>query len=261
MSQSDEFEGASQAVLICSNEDAVQLARDVFDSESYDTLIWEVGKPCSIAADSPPAVILVDAEAAHGDPLSLCQEIRRMPGCDYIPLILLSNDDDSNALRRAYDAEVTTVFAKPLDEKAFRRHVQSLGDTGRTLSGVRALRTPQTQVFNTMPDAFFIAGSDGLLRQYLGGGSDDPILNPEAIEGHAISDVWPHDVATRVIQNIKRTLKCRDGCGLQFELEDDGAKSSYEMRLLVQGRDKVLMIVRNLGAGAAIDTALSLIHI
>ena len=247
MSQPDERERTGQAVLICSNEGAIELAGEVFNSEGYDTLIWEVGKPCSIVEDSPPAVILVDAEAAHGDPLALCQQIRRMPGCDYIPLILLSNDDDSAALRRAYDAEVTTVFSKPLDEQAFRGHVQSLGDTGRTLSGIRALRTSKTQIFSTMPDAFFIAGSDGLLRQYLGGGSDDPVLRPEAVEGHLIADVWPREVAASVLQRIRRTLKSRNGCGLQFELEDDGVKSNYEMRLLVQGRDKVLMILRNLG--------------
>ena len=252
MSESEEFGGTSQAVLICRREADVRQAQEVFAGESYDTVIWEAGKPCSIAEDSPPAVILVDADAAHGDPLGLCQEIRRMPGCDYIPLILLSDDDDAGALRRAYDAEVTTVFSKPLDVKAFRRHVQSLGDTGRTLSGVRALRTSATQVLHTMPDAFFIVGSDGLLRQYLGGGSDDPVLSPEAIEGHMIGDIWPRDVASQVLQNIKRALKSRDGCGLQFELADGDFQSSYEMRLLVQGRDKVLMIIRNLGEGAPV---------
>ena len=240
-----------QAVLICHEPDGVQLARGVFAAEGYDTLIWEVGKPCSIVADNPPAVILVDSAAALGDPLGFCQQIRRMPGCDYIPLLLLSDDDGEGALQRAYDADVTTVFAKPLDEKAFRRHVRSLGDTGRTLSGVRALRTPEAQVFNTMPDAFFIAGSDGLLRQYLGGGSDDPVLQPETIEGHMITDIWPREVSTPVLRKIRRTLKSRDGCGLQFELQGDSVSSRYEMRLLVQGRDRVLMILRNLDDGAA----------
>ena len=251
MSESIEAAGTGQAVLICHKPEAVRQARGVFASEGYDTLIWEVGKPCSIDAENPPAVILVDAAAALGDPLGFCREIRRMPGCDYIPLLLLSDDDGEGALQRAYDAGVTTVFAKPLDEKAFSRHVRSLGDTGRTLSGVRALRTPESQVFNTMPDAFFIAGSDGLLRQYLGGGSDDPVLKPEAIEGHMIPDIWPRDVASQVLQKIKRTLKSRDGCGLQFELPGDGASSHYEMRLLVQGRDRVLMILRNLDDGSA----------
>ena len=247
MSQPDAFEGTNQAVLICQTEEAVRQAGEVLDSEGYATLVWEVGQPCSIAEESPPAVILVDAAAALGDPLGLCREIRRMPGCDYIPLLLLSDDEDPGALRRAYDAKVTTVFAKPLDEKAFRRHIQSLGDTGRTLSGVRALRLPESQVLVTMPDAFFIAGSDGLLRQYLGGGSDDLLLHPAEIEGRMIADIWPDDVATEVMKNIRRALKSRDGCRLQFKLEEDGVKCNYELRLLVQGRDQVLMIVRNLG--------------
>ena len=251
MSEFNGDAGTGQAVLICHEQDSVRLAEDIFVSEGYETLTWEVGKPCSIDADNPPAVILFDAAAALGDPLGFCREIRRMPGCDYIPLLLLSDDDSEGELQRAYDADVTTVFAKPLDEQAFRRHIRSLGDTGRTLSGVRALRTPEAQVFNTMPDAFFIAGTDGLLRQYLGGGSDDPVLQPEAIEGHMIPDIWPREVASQVMQKIRRTLKSRDGCGLQFELEGDGISSHYEMRLLVQGRDRVLMILRNLDRGAA----------
>ena len=255
MSQPGAYEGTNQAVLICQEQAAVQPARDVFESEGYATLVWEVGQPCSIVEDSPPAVILVDAAAALGDPLALCHEIRRMPGCDYIPLLLLSDDDEPGSLRRAYDAKVTTVFAKPLDEKAFRRHIQSLGDTGRTLSGVRALRLPESQVFLTMPDAFFIAGSDGLLRQYLGGGSDDPLLHPAEIEGQMIEDIWPGEVATLVIRNIRRALRSRDGCGMRFQLEENGVQCSYELRLLVQGRDQVLLIVRNLGDADALATA------
>ena len=130
MSLSDEFEGTCQAVLICSNEDAIQLAKGVFDTENYDTLTWEVGKPCSIVEESPPAVILVDADAAHGDPLALCREIRRMPGCDYIPLILLSNDDDASALRR-----LTPYLASGRCSRPFRPAVPA----GRS-AGWRPLR-------------------------------------------------------------------------------------------------------------------------
>lgn len=251
MSQPDEYEGTKQAVLICNERKAIRQALDVFESEDYEIHVWEVGKPCSIDAEAPPAVILVDSAAALGNPLALCQQIRRMPGCDFIPLLLVTDDCDPGAARRAYDVGVTTVFSKPLDGKMLRRHIQSLGDTGRTLSGVRALRMPESEVFMSMPDAFFIAGSDGLLRQYLGGGSGDPIIRPADIEGQLISDIWPDDVSGLVLKQIKRVLKSRDGCGCQIELEADGVQCSYELRLLVQGRDKVLLIVRNLGNGDA----------
>ena len=98
---------------------------------------------------------------------------------------------------------------KPIDPEVLRSHIHSLGDTGRTISGIRVMRTTQSAVFRTMPDAFFIVGQDGLLRQYLGGANDDPVLNPEAIEGQMIADIWPPYVNKQVLQNIKRVLRAR----------------------------------------------------
>ena len=255
MPQTDRFEGAGKAVLICNEAKAVRLAAKVFESEGYETLIWGVDKPCAVNADSTPAVILVDSAAAPEDPLALCRNVRQMPGCEYIPLILLSDEGGRESLSQAYDARVTTVFAKPLDENTFVQHVRSLGDTGRTLSGIRAARTSATQLFTSMPDAVFIVGSDGLLRQYLGGGNEDPLLNPQAIEGQMIADVWPKTVATPVLLNIKGALKSRDGRNLQFQLGQEDNLCNYEMRLLVQGRDRVLMIIRNLGDGQAMEAS------
>ena len=247
MSQPGAHPRPNLAALICKDSRSVRPALQVFESEGYETLIWQVDGSSPLGKDTSPSVILVDAAAARKDPLAFCREIRRMPGCEFIPLLLLSDNDDPEQVRRAYDAEVTTVFARPLDEKSFRRHIRSLGDTGRTLSGIRALRMPEPKVFMTMPDAFFIAGSDGLLRQYLGGGGDDPLLHAADIEGQRVADVWPASVAQLVCRNIRKALKTRDGCAMQFELEENELRFNYEVRLLVQGRDHVLLIIRNLG--------------
>ncbi|MGI9204014.1 MAG: EAL domain-containing protein [Woeseiaceae bacterium] len=249
MSQTERSDGAGQAVLICSEASAVEVAANAFKSEGYEILIWEVDQPCATFGESPPAVILVDSAVAPKEPLDFCRKVREMPECSYIPLILLTDEGGQAFRDSAYDAQVTTVFTKPLDENDFLRHIQSLGNSGRTISGIRTLRTPQAQLFTTMPDAFFIVGSDGLLRQYMGGGNDDPVLTPEAIEGQMIADIWPNKVSTQVLQNIKRALKSRDGRDLQIELTKFETRCNYEIRLLVQGRDKVLMIIRNLGDG------------
>jgi len=250
MSQQTPHGEMGQALVISSDSKTCQLARIALESEGYQAVeCSDADQAISIISEMTPAVIVVDAEVGGENPLALCESIRRSPACDYIPLILLSDNDSQQTLRRAYDAEITTVFTKPLDANALRKHVQSLGDTGRTLSGVRALRTPETDVFHTVPDAFFIAGKDGLLRQYLGGGNQDRVLCPEDIEGHMIKDVWPTDVAKLVLQNIKRALRSRDGNSFEFELSKDTASSNYEMRLLVRGRDRVLMIIRNVSDG------------
>jgi diguanylate cyclase (GGDEF)-like protein len=236
-----------QALLICGDSKSCRLAVETLESEGYRTVeCRSVDEAGSMISALVPAVILVDADAGEREPLELCESIRRLPACDYIPLILISDADSRQSNRRAYDAGITAVFAKPLNTRALRKHIRSLGDTGRTLSGVRALRTPQSEVFRTIPDAFFIVGDDGLLRQFLGGGNKDPVLCPEEIEGQMVTDVWPAKISKLVLQSIRRCLRTRDGHNFEVVLAKGQISNSYEIRMLVQGRDRVLMIIRNI---------------
>jgi diguanylate cyclase (GGDEF)-like protein len=238
---------AGQALVLSSSKPLSRLVSRLLRAEGYETVEFEdYDKLEASIADSSPAVIVVDQAMSPDGGLELCTRARKLPGCDYIPLILLSDNQDKIATERAYAQNVTSVIAKPVDEDAFRKNIRSLGDTGRTLSGIRALRMPESDVLRTMPDAFFIVGSDGLLRQYLGGANDDSILSPEDIEGKNIADVWPAAVVGQVLQSIKRVLRSREGDALKIRLECNEASGLYEMRLLVQGRDKVLVVIRRM---------------
>ena len=251
MAQNKLPQESSQALVITGDHETWSVARDIFRDEGYEAIqCAEPEQVLETVGNEAPAVIFIDSAVSPADTLTLCKAVRRLPGCDYVPMILLSAEKSPEALKRAYDADVTTVLDAPLDSAALQKHINSLGDTGRTLSGIRALRTPESDVLRSMPDAFFIAGKDGLLRQYLGGANDDAVLAPEEIEGRNVKDIWSAQVARSIIQNITRVLRHRDGHTFQFELENGDLQASYEMRLLVQGRDKVLMIIRNVSDGA-----------
>ena len=258
MSLTNEYQDSGQALVVTSDPQTWRIVKDILGTEAYETI--QCPDPENLLASigrAPPAVIVIDAAVSSGDPLTLCAAARRLQGCNYIPLILLTPQYDEAVSQKAYEAEVTAVFPQPIDEEALRKHIHSLGDTGRTLSGIRALRTPETDVLRSMPDAFFIVGKDGLLRQYLGGANDDEILAPEEIEGRLLGDVWPEEITAMVQKNIRRVLRFRDGHAFRIELSKDGEDASYEVRLLVQGRDRVLMIVRNISSDAQQASALA----
>ena len=246
MSHPTETDEIGHALVITYDAKLSALVSRLLESSGYAVIICDdPGHIAKRVTGSSPAVIVVDAAIAPKNPLDLCHTVRQMPGCDYVPLLLLSDDQGTEAAERAYDENVTAVVEKPVDPDVFRKHIHSLGDTGRTISGIRVMHTTKSAVFRTLPDAFFIAGKDGLLRQYLGGANDDPVLSPEAIEGQMISDVWPPYVAKVVLQSIKRVLRSRECHAFEIELNQDTEKRCYEVRLLVQGRDKVLMVIRN----------------
>ena len=230
------------ALVITTDSKVWEVTQSLLAQEGYT--VEQCGAPTRLLealGNSAPALLVLDAQVGAGDALTLCRAIRCQPGCEFIPLLLIAERLDA---KKAYEFDVTAVFEPPVDSDALRRHIRSLGDTGKTLSGIRALQTPEADALRAMPDAFFIANKNGLLRHYLGGASGDGLLRPGELEGKFLDDVWPKAVAREALQHIRRVLRTREGHCFDFALENDAGRGSYEMRLLVQGRDRVLLVVR-----------------
>ncbi len=243
---------SGHACVITREKRVWRISRQSLEAEDYTpSHCADIDEALSAAETPPPAVVIFDADACDSEPSDACAQIRSMPGFEYIPLLLLSDSDDQKLLSDAYGANVTAVLIKPLTKAALTQRLRSLGDTGRTLSGIRAIRPANADVLESVPDAFLIAGTDGRIRQYLGGANDDAVLNPEALEGQLIKDVWPAAAAGKVAADIRRVMKQRSGHTLTVTLEREGVRNDYEIRLLVQGRDRVMMIVRNITYGPA----------
>ncbi len=255
MASPQEAQQTGNAFVVTRDKHAWRVARQALEAEDYRPQHCATVEEVQNAAEQmPPAIILFDAELAADDVPGSCSTIRGLAGCEYIPLLLLSDDDAANSLTDAYGANVTAAVIKPLVKSDLVERLRSLGDTGKTLSGIRALRPANADVLQGVPDAFLIAGTDGTFKQYLGGANDDPVLCPDELEGKSVKEAWPAEAATRLKKGIRRVMKERAAHALTVELEKDGRIDFYEVRLLVQGRDRVLMILRNITDGPARST-------
>ncbi len=199
-----------------------------------------------LAARLKPAIVVLDEAAldADTDAPTACRSIRELPDCEHIPVLLVA--DGERDFDDVYAVDVTSVVTKPLDDEEFKGTIRSLVDTERTLSGIRALRPAGGTMLEAVPDAFFVVGKTGEVRQYLGGATDDFVLAPLGLQGSNVKDVWPADKARQFIDGVRRAIRTRDGHTMQLGLERDGDQREYEVRLLVQGRDRVLTIFRDI---------------
>ncbi|MEJ2602803.1 MAG: EAL domain-containing protein [Gammaproteobacteria bacterium] len=235
--------GDSQAVVIASRGENRQLLVEALEDEGFHVVEIPVSSVRgSRFPDEPPALIVVDAGERTGD---WCRRIRSRVRLEHVPLIALSEDEGRGSLHAIYEAGATAVFLKPVQPAFLRERFRSHGDTGRTLTGIQPALMADARILHAVPDIFFVLGVDGMVREYLGGGENDPLLRPERLTRRRLSEVLPRDVAALILRNIRRTLSTRDTCNFEFELGDNGEKQRYEMRLLVQGRDRVMAITRN----------------
>ncbi len=250
--QSADNQKTGYAIVITNDDAFWQTVQSVLDAENYAPIQTEEFDDFRSAALAyPPAVIVADAKTLNEDPLPACRRIGRTEGCEYIPLFLHVGGADAANEADAYDSSVTAILDSPFSDEEFASKLRSIGDAGRTISGIRRLQPFGAEILANMPDAFFILGSDGQVREYLGGAAGDPVLSPSQLEGRKLKEVWPAVAAASVNQAIRRVIKSRDGHILKVDLGANGRGRSYELRLLVQGRDRVMMIARDLSLGQA----------
>ena len=244
-------------MLISADAASAAIVRSAMHEEGFDVLeCARASEGMDLVLKSVPAFVVIDSDLADGDSIQLCKELRAHRKLRYVPIILTTDDEDRSALRLAYDAGFTTVIDKPLTIDSLRQRFRSFGDTGRTITGLQSVAaTGTTGLMRVVPDAFFEVSAKGVVRKHLGGGDQDPLLQPSQLQGKTFKDVWPRSVSDLIMRNVRRTLATRDGYDFEFELSDNSSCSRYEMRLLVQGRDRVLAIVRNVTTSPSADSA------
>ena len=99
----------------------------------------------------------------------------------------------------------------------------------------------------SLPDLAMIVRRDGVILSCVGGHAVrgfDPADG--AIPGRNINELWPEAMAAHMLQTVRRILKTRKPAQQRYQDGD----TKYEMRFQVQGFDRVLVVCRDLGAGA-----------
>lgn len=59
-----------------------------------------------------PDIVLLDALMPDMDGFDVCIALRKMPGCDALPVLMLTGLDDESSISRAYEAGATDFFVK-----------------------------------------------------------------------------------------------------------------------------------------------------
>ena len=102
-------------------------------------------------------------------------------------------------------------------------------------------------IAKSLPDLALIVRRDGIILSCVGGHAVRVNASEEEIPGRNVSDLWPEQMSSHVLQTVRRILKTRKPALQRYQ--DGDVK--LEMRFQVQGFDRVLLVCRDLGEGAS----------
>jgi len=104
---------AAQVLLVDDDEVSLVLTAAALADRGFIVREASSGEAALQAlADGPPDIVVLDAVMPGLDGFTVCRRLRRMPGFEMVPVLMLTGLDDEASIERAYQAGATDFFVK-----------------------------------------------------------------------------------------------------------------------------------------------------
>jgi putative two-component system response regulator len=126
-------------VLIADDDPAMRLlAKAALEQAHFATADSEDGFQALVAfRELQPDIVLLDLMMPEMDGFTACRELRRQPGGDTVPILVITGRDDEDAIKRAYEAGATDFIHKPINWTILGHRVRYMVRAGRTFAELK----------------------------------------------------------------------------------------------------------------------------
>ena len=121
-------------ILIVDDTDAICRFLEALLNDAGYHQCRSVNDPREAAAafrDYSPDIVLLDLHMPHLDGVSVMAALRKEPGFELVPVLMLTADISPEAKRRALEAGIKDFLTKPFDETEVKLRIRNLLETRR----------------------------------------------------------------------------------------------------------------------------------
>lgn len=139
------------------------------------------------------------------------------------------------------DGEANGIVCVATDVTEQRQAEEAL----RQSEVLRQSEAKNRALLNAIPDAIFRIHRNGICLDFKPS-KTETLIAPEAVINKRVAEVFPPPVAERFMRHVEQALSTNKPQVFDYELQHDKL-SDYEARVVVDGADQVLAIVRDIG--------------
>jgi|WetSurMetagenome_2_1015567.scaffolds.fasta_scaffold37398_2 CheY-like chemotaxis protein len=142
-------------VLIVDDDMTVRiLARASLEQAGFAVEEAENGRMAITAfTQCRPDVVLLDVMMPEADGFTVCAEMRKLPGGDLTPIVMMTGNDDTDSINRSFEVGAAEFIAKPINWNTLGHHVRYVHRASRAFSELkrseRALRSSEEELFRS----------------------------------------------------------------------------------------------------------------
>jgi len=240
-----ETNATPETVLIADDDPSIRaVMRASLEKGGFKVVDVENGALASQAfVECKPAIVLLDVEMPIQDGFKTCAQLRRLPGGENVPIVMVTGRDDIMAVDEAYQAGATDFIAKPINWPIFGHRVQYILRASHDYQALRHTEAKNDVLLSAMPDSFIVLDTNGVITDYIPGKFENPLPQPDDDKG-VISDLFPEKVARIWSKAQRHVIQNGRGTRVEFALGGDAdGPSFYEARFLPYVDRRILVLV------------------
>lgn len=192
-----------------------------------------------------PDLVLLDINMPVMDGITACTEIRKHSEREF-PIVMVTSVDDSESIQRAFDAGATDFILKPINWPLFQRRLDSVLTEWNRAQEFDASNKRVQLLEMVAPEQVMVVSRSGAVIQDLknrgaaAGGATPPAT---------LESLYDAAIARRMQQRISGVLKTGRHNSLEFTVAEHGIERNFEAQFLVEGRDRVIIVVQDVSGG------------
>ncbi len=238
----------SPVILVIDDEKAFRLlVRGALSNTEYEIIEAQDGKTALALLEDcrPPALALLDLVMPGLNGFTVCSEIRKFPGCQHIPILIMTGLDDYESINRAYEAGATDFITKPINWTLLLYRMRYLLRASQAIGQVRKSEAKVRGLISAIPDTLLRIDSDGRVLDYNPSKTATLINAPVSTAGDKQAPQLPDQIAAIVRQNFEMTRDDNSVAVFEFSQYHEGEEKFWEIRLVRSGASEAVALIRD----------------
>jgi len=236
---------ATPRVLVVDDDPGIQLLmREMLAKAGFNVSVAASGpEAIEICPAFMPDLVLLDINMPTMDGITTCTEIRKHNKRSF-PIIMVTSVDDAVSIQRAFDAGATDFILKPVNWPLFQRRLDSVLVEWNSSQELDESNKRVRLLEKVAPEQVMLVSRSGIIIEDLKHHPETGRTEAESPYRN-LEDIFGADIAYRFKQRISGVLKTRRHNNLEFTTTEQGVRRDYEAQFLVDGRDRVIIVVQN----------------
>ncbi|MGK5063677.1 putative bifunctional diguanylate cyclase/phosphodiesterase [Janthinobacterium sp. LB3P112] len=238
-----------RGLVLVADDDPVMrlLMRQMLTQVGLDVIEAEDGvQALASYKHSGPDLIMLDVDMPALDGFAVCREIRLQEVGGTVPIIMVTGDDELDAVTRAYEVGATDFISKPINWPILGHRALYVLRASDAIARLRIADAHNRAVLAAIPDTFFRLNREGFYLDYEQGHDASAGFSLSDCVGSHIGDVLPPEIAARLLDKAHAVLAMQHIGSVDYTLTHEDSTRHFEARLVATGADEVLGLVRDI---------------